>query len=149
MTDSPVVLLPHPDSPTIPTHSPSDDLEGDAVHGHHGTCSHVEFGAEVLQLEDRTRHHRSVLGRPPGSPGGGFRQGSGQGAPGRGTPATPATRPSPRFGAQTVRPACIRSVASTYSSTMEKTTSLALRTAVARPMTWPQGLKFTSLAASG
>ena len=109
----------------------------------------MEFGAEVLQLEDRTRHHRSVLGRPPGSPGGGFRQG----APARGLRAgdarTPATRPSPGFGAQTVRPACIRSVASTYSSTMEKTTSLALRTAVARPMTWPQGLKFTSLAASG
>ena len=59
-------------------------LEGDAVHGHHGTCSHVEFGAEVLQLEDRTRHHRSVLGRPPGPRGAGSARGSGQGAPGRG-----------------------------------------------------------------
>ena len=58
--------------------------------------------------------------------------------------------PSPgRSSGQTVISVWRRSLASMNSSTMEKTTSLALRTVVARPMTWPHGLKFTSLACSG
>ena len=106
-------------------------VESDAVDGHHGARPHAEFGTEILQLQDRSAHHRSVVGPIP--------------TPGV-QKATPSGRGEP---AHTVRPACRRSVASTYSSTMEKTTSLAFRTEVARPMTCPQGLKFTSLACSG
>ena len=42
-----------------------------------------------------------------------------------------------------------RSTASRYSSTRPSTTSRALRTPVARPITWPQGLKATGGALSG
>ena len=84
----------------------------------------------------------TLAGRGPTGPGP---------APGAGVPLGAGDRAAHVGGApgQTVTSAWSRSVASMYSSTIEKTTSLALRTVVARPMTWPQGLKFTSWACSG
>ncbi len=61
-------------------------------------------------------------------------------------------RPDDRPARQAVAPSfscCRRSSASTYSSTIPSTTSLVRRTVLANPITWPAGLKFTSLASSG
>ena len=129
MMDSPVVDFPQPDSPTTPTHSPSDDVERDAVDGHHGSVAEVEFGAQITQLE-HGGHGESVATTPRAVR----------------SPRGRVDAPAP---GQTVTSVWSRSEASMNSSTMEKTTSFALRTVEARPMTWPHGLKFTSLACSG
>jgi hypothetical protein len=45
MMDSPMVVLPQPDSPTRPTHSPFADLERHVVDGHDIRGSHSKFSA--------------------------------------------------------------------------------------------------------
>ena len=51
ISDSAVMLLPQPDSPTIASVSPEATLEVDAVHRLDDALPRIEPGAQVLDLE--------------------------------------------------------------------------------------------------
>ena len=58
--ESPVTLLPEPDSPTSPTTSPAADVERHAVDRLHDAGAREEMRREVADLEQRA--HRFSLG---------------------------------------------------------------------------------------
>ena len=60
MIARPVVVLPQPDSPTKPTHSPDSMLEREVVDGGHVGLASGELNLQVIDREQR-RHSRPIL----------------------------------------------------------------------------------------
>ncbi len=51
MIDKAVIVLPQPDSPTMPERLAGLDLEGDSVDGMHDTLAQPDLGAQVADIK--------------------------------------------------------------------------------------------------
>ena len=68
MIESPVVLLPQPDSPTSPTHSPASTLNETPSTARDVRVAEVELGLQVLDFEDGAHGDHPGNGLRPRAP---------------------------------------------------------------------------------